>query len=298
MKLSGKRNYVLQHWKQLAADASLDFLSWTLWTITIIASFVTFLPEEPAQWIIKVTLGWQIIIIALIYLVIALLIHWPRTRAEYKDKQSDIRVIIECCDLLQQPGMKVIHTVDTFDSELERIITPRSLHGAFLQLCQQRHVDIDAQIDQALLALKPEKEDKQLPGRTQRYPLGTLFPLQVEDEPFCWVAFTRLQPNGTISITRKQYIDCLKTMWRNLSDPRIRQDEVNVAVMGNRFVDLPSEFSTEQKVDLMIQTFFAVSREKACCRTLRICVHPNNVSEIDFETYPTIIAHLAKRPII
>ena len=87
-------------------------------------------------------------------------------------------------------------------------------------------------------------------------------------------------------------------MWRNLAEPRVREEEVNVAVMGNRFVDLPAEFSTEQKIDLMIQTFFAVAREKTCCRTLRICIHPDNVTEIDFGNYPTIMEHLAKRPVI
>ena len=53
-----------------------------------------------------------------------------------------------------------------------------------------------------------------------------------------------------------------------------------------------------QKIDLMIQTFFAVAREKTCCRVLRICVHPDNAPDIDFEKYSVIVEHLAKRPVI
>ena len=288
----------MQHWKRLAWTTSRDFFSWAFVFITIVGSLVTFLPERPSEWIRSFMLGWWMVVVVILILAVSFIVNWPRTRAVYKDKKSDIRVVIECCDILQQEGLKVIHTVDTFDSELHRIITPRSLHGAFLEMCERNGVDIDAQIDDALESLVPEVVDSRLPGRTNRYPLGTLCPVNVQGELYCWVAFTQLQPNGTISITQKQYIDCLKTLWINLSEPRIRQETVNVAVMGNRLVDLPAEFSTEQKIDLMIQTFFAMAREKTCCRTLRICVHPDNVSEIDFETYPIIMAHLAKRPVI
>ena len=295
---SEKSKYVLQHWKRLAWTTARDFFSWTIVVLTIIGSLVAVLPDAPAQWLKTMALGWQTILLIIAIFLIAIYVNWPRTRAVYKDKKSDIRVIIECCDLLRQPGLKVIHTVDTFDSKLRTIITPLSLHGAFLQMCERQGIDIDEQIDNVLPLLIPEVTDTNLPGRTNRYPLGTLCPLDVHDEPFCWVAFTRLQPNGTITITQKQYIECLKNMWHNLAEPKIRHNEVNVAVMGNKLVDLPAEFSTEQKIDLMIQTFFAVAREKACCRTLRICVHPENVSDIDFETYPIIMAHLAKRPVI
>ena len=239
-----------------------------------------------------------LVLILTALLVCAIIYCWPRTKAEYKDRTTDLHVIIECCDIFKQEGVKVIHTVDTFDSELDRIITPRSLHGAFIRMCHEQQVDLDALIESGLRRVEPVAEDKNLPGRTARYELGTVCALPVGEKRYCWAAFTHLQPNGTITIAKDEYIACLKRLWLNLAEPLLREETVNVAVMGNRFVDLPAEFSTEQKIDLMIQTFFAAAREKTCCRTLRICIHPSNVSEIDFENYPTIIAHLAKRPVI
>lgn len=85
-------------------------------------------------------------------------------------------------------------------------------------------------------------------------------------------------------------------MWEGLSKPHIREEIVNVAVIGNQFVDLPSEFTTEQKIDIMIQTFFVYARQHTTCKTLRICVHEKNAAEVDFYHYPAIIEHLAKRP--
>jgi len=299
----GNREYVQIHWRRFVRRFARTFLSWTILSITIIGSLLGFLPEESSQGL-RSAVDYVlihpslVIVVLLLYAVLAVLYNWPRMIAMYKDKNTDIRVIIECCDILKQSGMKVIHTVDTFDSELDRIITPRSLHGAFIRLCQEQQVNLDGIIDAYLERLEPSATNSQLPGRQNRYELGTICPISFADNHYCWAAFTHLQPNGTITIAKEEYIACLKTMWRNLSEPLVREDEVNVAVMGNRFVDLPAEFSTEQKIDLMIQTFFAVAREKACCRTLRICIHPDNVTDIDFGTYPTVIAHLAKRPII
>ena len=271
--------------------------------ITGTGALIAFMPAEEAAWLrTLVNTGWvqvwPLILVILFILGVALLRNRPVMKAVYVDKKTDLKVIIECCDLLRQEGLKVIHTVDTFDMELNTIISPRSLHGAFLKLCREKGVDPDEQIDKTIAKIKPVRTNKALPSRKDQYSLGTVCPVDVAGQPFCCVAFTRLQPNGSIEISKEEYIRCLTRMWRGLADPRVRCQEVNVAVMGNRFVDMPAEFSTEQKIDLMIQTFFAAAREKACCRTLRICVHSNNVTDIDFDQYPVIIEHLAKRPVI
>lgn len=71
-----------------------------------------------------------------------------------------------------------------------------------------------------------------------------------------------------------------------------------MAIMGNHFADLPADFTTEQKIDIMLQTFFAVARERNCCSTLRICVHDSNAMQVDFAHYATIMEHLAQRPVL
>ena len=238
-----------------------------------------------------------ILILILILIIIATIAHWPKTKAVYKDNRTDLTVIVECCDLFQQDGLKVIHAVDTFDTALGTIISPNSVHGLFLKKAQQAHVDVDEAISRALKGIEPASEDPELPGKTLRYPLGTVCPVSLKDDNYALASFTHLKPNGTIAIERKEYTEFFMQMWRQLASPLIRQDTVNVAIMGNRFVDLPADFSTEQKIDLMIQTFFAVARERSCCKTLRICVHESNMPDVDFPHYETIISHIAKRPI-
>lgn len=240
--------------------------------------------------------GWLVPAIALGVLVVACIVRFPTIRCGYRDSRTNIHVIIECCDLLRQDGLKVIHSVDTFDTALGSIITPRSLHGAFLAQCKSRKLDLETPLKEGLRRLPKEAHDEKLPGRKDRYPIGSICPLSLGGEDYALVSFAHMQQDGSIRITRQEYVEFLHKMWMGLAQSNLRHDEVNVAVVGNRFVDLPTDFTTEQKIDMMVQTFFAVAREKKCCTTLRICVHDSNVLDVDFAHYPTVLEHLAKRP--
>lgn len=294
--------YFSYHWRHLLWEVLKKSIAWLSVCIATFSASFAIAPEGSAvrQFLLTISVflatGWPLALFVLLIVLLATIKNWPRMQASYRDLRTDTRVVVECADLLREKGLKVIHSVDTFDTELGRIITPRSLHGVFLKYCQQRRFPLDEQIDIALRPLKKGKVDHQLPGRKQRYPLGTACPIVVDGEPFVLVSFSHLQADGSIQITRQEYTDFLMKMWENLSKPNIREEVINVAVMGNQFIDLPSEFTTEQKIDIMVQTFFAFARKHTTCKTLRICVHEKNAPEVDFFHYATIIEHLAKRP--
>jgi hypothetical protein len=102
------------HWKRLAWLSMQDFLQWSIMIITIAGSIVAFLPTKDVIWLRAAipyyasTYWWWAVLLLLLVMGLAVLRNWPRTRAVYKDKKTDIWVIIECCDLLQQKGLKVV----------------------------------------------------------------------------------------------------------------------------------------------------------------------------------------------
>ena len=303
--LRAKMRFLGRHWRELLWDVLKTTVAGFGIIITFSDALLNVLPEDSRLHELLYKLvhlpfdhpATLLIAIGLLMLI-GLVMNWPTTKATYKDPQTDLKVIVECCDLFDQDGLRIIHCVDTFDTALGTIISPRSVHGLFLARCKKASVDADAAIDTALRFTKPAATDEELPGRKDRYELGTVCPVEIGQETYGLVSFSHLNKEGSIEITRKEYVNFMMNMWKNLAAPTLRQDVINVAVMGNRFVDLPSDFSTEQKIDMMIQTFFAVARKKACCRTLRICVHESNMVEVDFPRYDIIIEHLAKRPII
>ena len=296
--------YLNKHKIEYLSNVFSQTITWISVVITFFASLIAILPNDSAIQIGMINIAnfifnspLNIFLFIFVFLTTSAIVNFPRMKTTYKDNITDIKVIIECCDLLKQKGLKIIHCVDTFDCELGSIISANSLHGLFLKHAEQNKVDIDSQIDDYMSHNQNYETDSTLPGRTKRFPLATLCPVSINNDMFCFAAFTHLQSDGSITITKAEYISYLKNLWLNLAEPKIRQEEINVAVMGNRFVDLPSDFSTEQKIDLMIQSFYAAARERSCCRTLRICIHENNATEVDFQHYNTIIGHLSKRPI-
>lgn len=301
--------YLRKHWWSYTWAVIKTFVAWFSVCMTSFITLRTLFDLSGLTMLynaLSQTIGflWTLPLVALLLLIIVGIIRFPTIRCSYTDPRTHIRIIIECCDLLKQDGLKIIHTVDTFDTSLGTIITPRSLHGAFLAMCQKRNVDIDALVDAGLQRQPIESTDEQLPGRKNRYAIGSICPITLPatksanapSSTFALVSFAHMQADGGIRIRRQEYTEFLRQMWKNIAKPTIRQSEINVAVIGNRFIDLPADFTTEQKIDLMVQTFFSVARESKGCDTLRICVHDSNVLDVDFAHYPTVLEHIAKRP--
>ncbi|MCQ2077624.1 MAG: DUF6430 domain-containing protein [Bacteroidaceae bacterium] len=295
-------NYFSKHWHHLLWSVCKESVAWFSVFLATFSAALAIAPETSATHVLLervsgwVVLVWPPIVFVLIIIVISAVKNWPRMQASYHDLRTDTEVIIECADLLEQDGLKVIHSVDTFDTALGTIITPRSLHGAFLKLCKKTNFPIDEELDKALKHIKKSESNANLPGRQQRYPIGSACPIEVNGEPFALVSFAHLQEDGSIQITRQEYTEFLMKMWDSVSKSKIREEVINVAVIGNQFIDLPADFTIEQKIDIMVQTFFVFARNHTTCKTLRICVHEKNAAEVDFYHYSTIIEHLAKRP--
>lgn len=300
--IKSQLDYFSKHWHQLLWSVCKESITWLSVFLATFSALFAITPNNSAEYIKLIHISewfiqiWPLIIFILLIITISTIKNWPRMYASYYDLRTDTHVIIERANLLEQEGLKVIHSVDTFDTNLGTIITPKSLHGAFLQRCNDLKFPIEEQLDIALKLLKEGETDPLLPGRKQRYPIGTACSLLVGKEPFVLVSFSHLQIDGSIHITRQEYTEFLMKMWESISKPKIREEIVNVAVIGNQFIDLPSDFTTEQKIDIMVQTFFVFARQHTTCKTLRICVHEKNAAEVDFYHYSTIIEHLAKRP--
>jgi len=294
--------YARRHWKGLLWRALKDTLMLLSVLIASYSALLSFASSSSAMevffsnannWLFHK--GFVFLLIFVIY-IIFIVKNWPRMRAIYHDERTDTNIIIEYADIFKQEGLKVIHTVDTFDTELDRIISRRSLNGAFLSLCEKHKTDLPSLLNRSLSIVQETETDSTLPGNKTRYPLGTTCALTVNDQPYVLVSFAHLQSDGSISINSQEYFSFLMRMWENLSKANVRQEEINVVVMGNKFVDLPSEYSTEQKIDIMVQTFFIHARQHNFCKTLRICVHENDALQVDFYHYPVILDHLSKRP--
>ena len=251
---------------------------------------------------INISLPTLMVCVFFVSVLASVYIHWPRIMAISSTPNVD--VIIECCDLLKQEGLKVIHTTDTFDMES---VMPGSLVDQFVKYCNDASFDLKKAIEAGLEGKEPTTA---MPGDKQnRYKLGTVCDIRIETNKtkevekkidfYGLVAFTHIDyKTRTVKLSIEEYKQFLKEMWRNLADPRVKtkDDLINVAVMGNRFLDFPLSYNVTQKIGYMLEAFFEVAKEKKCCRTLRICIGKDDTADIDFANIDAIIKYVEGRP--
>lgn len=231
-------------------------------------------------------------ITALVSIIVAILIHWPKIKSI--TNMPNVKIIIECCDLLKQEGLKVIHSTDTFDM---KHIMPGTLVDQFIHYCNWIKFDLKKAIRSGL-DRKTTVNDK-TGERFKRYELGTTCDIRIGTDVYCLVAFTRWNENEkTVELSIEDYKLSMRNMWDNLADPRVKAHNavINVTIMGNKFINLPSTYDTTQKIGFMLETFFEVNMKKNCCRTLRICIGKEDAADIDFTSIDTIIKYIEGRP--
>jgi hypothetical protein len=240
-------------------------------------------------------------IVIIISIIVSLYCHWPKVKAVIKT--SDVDIIVECCDILKQDGLKVIHATDTFDIEK---VKRHSVFDQFIRYCDSIGYDLKTAIQTSLDG--KEVVNRFTPESFKRYALGTVCDIQIDNrntkyqsgklDVFGLVAFTHLNvEQKTVELSFDEYREFIKTMWKNLSDPRVKADNdvMNVTIMGNRFIDLPVSYNLTQKIGFMLETFFEASKENKCCRTLRICIGKDDAADVDFANIGTIIKYVEGR---
>lgn len=247
---------------------------------------------------------WLLILLVILF-GISFFRHLPQLKAKYRDSSTGIKVIIEHCNLLKQDGMKIIHTVDTFETD-EKIVYPESLHGKFLADCRSRGIDVDAMVDNALQYMKQYSIDNQLVGRKKRYAIGTVIKPLADDnanhylKDFRMVAFSKItsqeDQSHSIELSVPEYKQLLVNMWNTLSEPTQRMDTINMAIFGNKFLKMSGDYTTEHKIAIILDSFFIACHKQKCCDTLRICVHESNARDLDFPTLSALIKHYATKP--
>ena len=203
---------------------------------------------------------------------------------------SDLEIEISFCDIFEQEGLKVIHVMDTFDTDLLRpgLIDKRTIHGKFLtkissnenlfQLLRQ-------QIEIGLTDYQAEYNNN-LPVNKNFYEIGTVVIANVNNENYAIVAFSKMQADMHVVMpqTEEEYSDFLVKMWQNLYRRSTSDDTVNVTIFGDGLNRMPTNFTKEKKIREIVSSFIACNNSTGY-KKLRICLKLGNKSSEEIEKY-------------
>lgn len=198
---------------------------------------------------------------------------------------TDTSICIKKGDLLEQEGLKIVHCPVTFDTSVD-IVPVHSVFGKFLRMCSDRGVDIDSQIDSFSRAyIKRASKDSARKHRKLIFEVGELCPVNVGDEQYCIAAFSHTDSVFSAkSLKLPEYLSYWENLWHNLTNLTIDRRVVNVAVPGDRLVNISAEyFPIQLKVAVIVNSFLQQNKSAGICKQLNVCLYGKDAEGFDYE---------------
>lgn len=229
--------------------------------------------------------GWPAYIAFLIAAAIgALFFAWPKTRVEFPISASDSSFEIRFGDLFDAGSVIVIPVNDFFDGELGDHVSENSLHGKFITRVlggqSERFVDLTSR---ALAEVRPVHEGvPRSSGRRDRYKIGTVARVDVNDRRYLLVALSHTDPSSLkASASVHDLWTCLAGAWKGVREFSNGQP-VSVPLIGSGLsgVGLPPKLL----VEILITSFLYHTKQTKVADAVTLVLPSRFAGQIDLKS--------------
>lgn len=215
---------------------------------------------------------------------------WPRPVGQkYHSPNTEIRVVIG--DLFDEPGNLVVGMCDTFDTEIPHIIERRSVQGQFLDKIYGGDVGaLDRDLAVALSQYNPV-ENVAKPGKTARYPVGTVAAIRHNRRIYFCVAFSKMSVTNVAQGSIDSVWRSLNSLWESIS-VNGNGDPVAVPVLGGGLSRISQILPAQDSIRFIALSFILASRSTRICDRLDIVVRQNEVENLDMPELQAFLSSL------
>lgn len=204
---------------------------------------------------------------------------WPRPIMEtYAAPNTVIRVIRG--DLFEQRGHLVVGTCDTFDTSVPDIISKPSVQGQYLDRIFNSNVTrLDEQIASALKDVEPIGQILK-PGKTVRYPIGTVAVIVENVRKTFLVAYTEMSEDNEARGTPDHVWRSLMSLWDAVAK-HSNGGTVSMPVIGGGQSRLSQILPAQDSIRFIALSFMLASRREKVCDELVIVVPDKQYQRLD-----------------
>lgn len=204
---------------------------------------------------------------------------WPRpVEQSYSTPNTTIRVIIG--DLLDRQDNIVIGMCDTFDTETPHIIHRRSVQGQFLdRIYHHDRARLDSDLRQALGHVSPIATVSK-PGKTDRYPIGTVAAIRNNRQHFFCLAYTEMSASNQAEGTPDRLWKSLIGLWESVQ-LHANGEPVAIPVIGGGQSRMSQVLPAQDSIRFVMLSFMLASRNARVCDRLDIVIQPEDSERID-----------------
>jgi len=216
----------------------------------------------------------------LISLTIAIISIWPKKFVAFKLKNTNTNVEILFGDLFQSEGHKVIPVSQYFDSKIGKPVSPRSVHGLYIQNILGGHANIlDDAVNQQLVG-KEIEISKRSEGQNKKYPIGTTITISHNSNYYFLFALCESDYDCKVSCDPSLMLKALDGLWNKV---RIEGNgfDINLPLIGSGLSGIGLPPSQLLQLILISLLKFTKEKELACC--VKIVLLQNTFESIDLD---------------
>lgn len=213
-------------------------------------------------------------------IIIGIFVIYPKRKVQFDLNNTNTKVEIEFGDLFATTGHKVIAVSEFFDSKIGKPVSPKSLHGIFIEKILGGHTSIIDDAVNTQLAGKQIDNIQRVDGKTLRYEIGTTITIEHNQSIYFLFALTNTDNDCNANSTPSLMLKALEGLWDKV---RIEGNgvDINLPLIGNRLsrIGLPPS----QLLQLTLISLLKASKERDLCSTIRIVLKIDIFDKIDLE---------------
>jgi hypothetical protein len=239
----------------------------------LLGLFDVFFPNRISK---HADIAWLVPVLAAIYSIYR---AYPRPiEQHYNSANTKIRVVFG--DIFEQDIDLVIGFCDTFDTSIPDIIQPTTVQGQFMQRVYGNDLTkLDADIHASLATITPAGTINK-PGKTERYPIGTVALLRENLKRYYCLAYTSMNEGNKAQGTADGIWRSLDSLWRCIASHGNGRP-VAIPVIGGGLARVSQILPAQDSIRFIALSFMLASRDEHVCERLDIVVRPQDANNLD-----------------
>ena len=245
---------------------------------TIIKITTQFFPK------VKIEGVMPLFVLAGIALLYGLWKVWKPSKIVLPVAHSNTCIEVLFGDIFQQDGLRAVAVNEFFDTELGKPVSPRSLHGIFIQKCfGGRPESLDALLTKDLANVESHPNTAKIAGKRECYPIGTTVLVPVNEDRYILFAFAKTEAATCKAYSNVEYMSkSLHKLWERA---RIESggSPVNVPLVGSGLsgMGLP----TRDLLNLIVLSAITETKTREITQVIRVVLHQSRFKEIDLRNF-------------
>ena len=224
--------------------------------------------------------------------IFTIVYNHPKKKFLYQIKNKDIKITIIVGNMFKHNGAKIIPTNTTFDTKFENeFISPKSIQGQF----QNKYYSNNISTLDKLLEKELENNNFILLNRSKsknkQYPIGTVVKLNQNSERFYFLAIADVNSDGKPNSNFENIQTSLEMLWNYILE-KGHMESIIMPIIGTGKTGI--NVTRQKIIKEIIFSFMVHTNEKKISNELVICIHPNDVENIDIDELDEYLNYMCK----